>query len=104
MAKYQNVQIPVAKDQVRKLLGNYFQEGPEGSFQEMAIYQNLLGPSVAKTQVRKLPGNDLQQGAEGSFQEEAKYQNLQPMSVAKITVRSFLETTFRRALKVVSRK
>ena len=32
----------------RMLLGNYFQEGPEGSFQEMFKYQNLLHGSVAK--------------------------------------------------------
>ena len=39
---YQNLLLrPVAKTQVRKLPGNDLQEGPEGSFQEIAKYQNL---------------------------------------------------------------
>ena len=51
-----------------RLLGNYLQQGPEGSFPEMAKYQNLHFP-VANFQIRKLPGNDLQESPEGSFRE-----------------------------------
>ena len=52
----------------------------------------------------RLLGNYLQEGPEGSFQEVAKYQNVQ-IPVAKDQVKgSFSETTFRRALKVVSGK
>ena len=36
MTKYQNLPIPVARVQIRKLLRNYLQEGPEGSFREVA--------------------------------------------------------------------
>ena len=63
--------------QNQKLLGNYLQEGTEGSFLEIAKYQNLLDRPAAKTKVRKLPGNYLQQGAESSFQEVVQYRNLQ---------------------------
>ena len=67
-----------------RLLGNYLQQGAEGSFQEVAKYQNLLRP-VTKIKVKKLLGNYLQEGAEGSFQEMTKYQNLQ-CAVAKAEV------------------
>ena len=73
----------------QKLLRNYLQQGPEGSFQEVVIYQNLLLRPVTKTQIRKLPGNYLQESPEGSFQEEAKYQHLYT-PVAKNQIRKLL--------------
>ena len=69
---YQNLLRPVANNQAKKLLGNYLQEGAEGSFQEISKYQNLPN-AVAKCKVRKVLGNYLQEGPEGSFREMTKY-------------------------------
>ena len=73
-----------------KLLGKYLQEGPEGSFREVAegtyivclVVGNLATIEVDSSTIDvdstslqlegKLLGNYLQEGAEGSFQEEAK--------------------------------
>ena len=78
---------------MRKLLRNYLQQGPEGSFLEVAegtyaeslIVGNLASIKVDSSRIDvdstslklewKLLGNYLQEGPEGSFQEEAMFKN-----------------------------
>ena len=100
---------------------NYLQESAEGSFQEVArgkYYSfvvcdlaeaegdhSTMGVDSTSLQLEwKLLGNYLQQGPEGSFPEVTKYQNLHPVHERTNKSGSFSETTFSRALKVVSRE
>ena len=95
---------------LRKLLGNCFQECPEGSFREVAdgltpdavlaemshwskwttVFEAMIKTPPPWNQNQKLLGNCLQEGAEGSFLEVATYQNLHSRSVAKTQVRKLL--------------